>query len=262
MTLHTSPKVEVTSVSDETPAGPGEPADESAATPSDEPPTESAGPTPDEAPTEAITPPEETAVAAAPPAAAAAAPPRERGRGVFVPVWIAIVVGALLVAGLGFAIGWAAAPDDDSNPSNAVAGQEIPSGQSPGNDDSARSGNRDDDRNLPGSDDEDNGEGQDDRELPILRGAFLGVQVEAAPDSGGATIASVAEGSPAADAGLQEGDVITAVDDEDVNSPLDLVRQIRSHDADDTVTITYTRNGTSADAKVTLEPRAIPQSVG
>lgn len=242
-------------MSDESPdtPGPGEAptppaADEAPTTPVT---TADAGP-PDEAPTEAVPP----AAAAAPSPAPAATPDRVPGRGVFVPVWVAVVVGILVVAGLGFAIGWIAAPGDDSDASNAVATQPAPTDQTPtptpGNGNGAdrdRSA-----RDVPGDDD-------DDQLPPLLRGAFFGVTVESVDDDGGARITSVADDGPAADAGLQEGDVVTAVDGDEVASSLDLIRAVRQHEPGDSITVTYTRNGTSADAEVTLSERPATQSV-
>jgi len=54
----------------------------------------------------------------------------------------------------------------------------------------------------------------------------------------GAIIRSVSEDSPAATAGLSEGDVITAIDGEPVGSPQDLVDAIAAREPGDTVTLT------------------------
>lgn len=88
-------------------------------------------------------------------------------------------------------------------------------------------------------------------------GVFLGVATQ--PATGGqqgAEIANVASGSPAAGAGLQQGDVITAVDGTAVSSPADLARLVRSHQPGDQVTITYSRGGNSTDAPVQLGDRS------
>ena len=72
----------------------------------------------------------------------------------------------------------------------------------------------------------------------------------------GVVIGTVQTGSPAADAGLKAGDVITAVDGTSVNSAAALSTAIRSHQPGDSVKITYTRGGTSADVQVRLGNRA------
>lgn len=68
----------------------------------------------------------------------------------------------------------------------------------------------------------------------------------------GAYVASVNEGSGAAEAGIQEGDVITALDGEEVYSADDLIIEVRSHNIGDTVTLTVVRDGQEQDIAVTL----------
>ena len=228
-----------------------------AAPAADEAPTvEHAAAAPDEAPT--VVDPATTTAATDPPAAEATPPPSavapapaDRGRGVFVPAWVAAVVAVLVVAGLGFAIGWIAAPRDDSDTSSAVA--TSPNDGSTDDGGSTGGGNDRGNRTLPAPDEQ-------ETVPPLVSGAYLGVTLEESDDSG-VRIGSVAEDSPAAEAGLEAGDVITAVDGDEVTSPLDLVRAIRQHDPDDEITITYTRNGTSAEARVTLAERPERQSV-
>jgi len=95
-------------------------------------------------------------------------------------------------------------------------------------------------------------------QLPLpTSGVFLGVSTgNATGGQQGAQVENVANGSPAAGAGLQAGDVITAVDGTAVSSPADLARLVRSHQPGDQVTITYTRGGNSADAQVQLGDRS------
>jgi putative serine protease PepD len=82
--------------------------------------------------------------------------------------------------------------------------------------------------------------------------AFLGVRIAESESSNGAVVAQVDEGQPAAEAGLQQGDVITRVDDNEITSGSDLTSAIRSHKPGDTVTITYTRDGDERTTEATL----------
>ena len=84
--------------------------------------------------------------------------------------------------------------------------------------------------------------------------ALLGVTVSSAQSdtATGAVINSVTPGGAAAAAGLRAGDVVTAVDGVRISEGDDLVAAIHSHAVKDTVTITYTRNGSSHTVKATL----------
>jgi serine protease Do len=68
----------------------------------------------------------------------------------------------------------------------------------------------------------------------------------------GALITSVTSGSPADEAGLRPGDVITKLDDEDVSTTEDLVSAIGSHQIGDQVEITYYRGNAQKVATATL----------
>jgi len=63
----------------------------------------------------------------------------------------------------------------------------------------------------------------------------------------GALVQTVSPGTAADDAGLQIGDVIVAIDGEDVTSSADLRSQIRDHESGDDVTITVERQGEDQD---------------
>lgn len=82
--------------------------------------------------------------------------------------------------------------------------------------------------------------------------AVLGVQVTDSPD-GGALVGEVASGSPAADAGLRSGDVVTAIDANSVASAESLTGQIRAREAGDTIEVTIRRGGSETTLDVTLE---------
>lgn len=59
-------------------------------------------------------------------------------------------------------------------------------------------------------------------------------------------------GRGAAAGGIQKGDIITAVDETEVNSMLELKTCIYAKNSGDKVTLTYLRNGTSHTAEITL----------
>lgn len=68
----------------------------------------------------------------------------------------------------------------------------------------------------------------------------------------GAYVAAVSEGSGAAEAGLQEGDIITKFDGENVESASDLMLDVRSKNPGDKVTLDVNRNGETKQIEVTL----------
>ena len=80
--------------------------------------------------------------------------------------------------------------------------------------------------------------------------AFLGVSV--ADGDGGAAIAGLVNGGPADDAGLQDGDVITAVNGRSVRSATSLTTVMLSLKPGDKVTVTYLDQVGSNTASVTL----------
>jgi putative serine protease PepD len=92
--------------------------------------------------------------------------------------------------------------------------------------------------------------------------ARLGIGVEnAASSSGaqvtdGAKVSQVDNGSAASSAGLRAGDVITKVDDHLITSSDSLVAIVRSYRPGDTVTVTYTRGGSTHTVQVTLDSDA------
>jgi putative serine protease PepD len=79
----------------------------------------------------------------------------------------------------------------------------------------------------------------------------LGVSVGAG-ENGGALVNAVTAGSPAAKAGLQQGDVITKVGGKVINDSNDLVGVIQGGKVGDQIQVTYTRNGSEKTATVTL----------
>jgi S1-C subfamily serine protease len=100
--------------------------------------------------------------------------------------------------------------------------------------------------------------GQDTDAITLGYPAFLGVQIATATTpgttaAGGATIAGVIEGTPAAQAGLAAGDTVTAVDGTAVADGDALSAALAGHVPGDEVTLTWTTaGGTTATATVTL----------
>ena len=82
---------------------------------------------------------------------------------------------------------------------------------------------------------------------------WLGVGIEDADN--GAVITQVIPGSPADEAGLSTGDVITAVDETEIDSAQTLIDTIQSYAPGDVVTLTVERDGESLDVTVTLGER-------
>jgi membrane-associated protease RseP (regulator of RpoE activity) len=203
---------------------------------------------------------DETAPGGATPDAAAAAGPAAASveaaarKGVFVPRWLAILLGCVVVFGLvgggGFALGRSTA--DDDNHERVEDHRVGPPGLPPlGDRDGRGSGNGGND-GRPGG-----GSGGSTPTLPSpTSGVYLGVAVARERGTDGARVIEVVSGSPADDAGLEVGDVITAVDDTTVADAAALATAIQDYNAGDEVTITYDRDGASATAEVSLAERA------
>ncbi len=84
--------------------------------------------------------------------------------------------------------------------------------------------------------------------------AYLGVSTQ--PDiTAGAAVVDVGPGTPAASAGLQVGDVIVAIDGQQIADPDGLSTAIGAHKPGDRVTVTYQRGGARRTAQVTLGTR-------
>jgi S1-C subfamily serine protease len=86
--------------------------------------------------------------------------------------------------------------------------------------------------------------------------ALLGVSSQATPDRNGVEVVEVVPGSAADDAGVQVGDVITAVGDITIATPDDLGRAIAERTPGDQVTVTVDRGGQTVDLTATLGVRA------
>jgi putative serine protease PepD len=85
---------------------------------------------------------------------------------------------------------------------------------------------------------------------------YLGVSTKAPSDGQpGAQVASASAGDPAAGAGIQTGDVITAIDGAAIKSPADLSAQILAHSPGDTVQLEVRHNGQTSTVPVPLGTR-------
>lgn len=90
---------------------------------------------------------------------------------------------------------------------------------------------------------------------PLAEG-YLGVGLEGRRDGGqGAVVTQVELGSPAAQAGLKDGDIVVAVNGDDIVGDDDLIGTIRDLDPGTTVSITVVRGQQQIDVTVTLVTR-------
>ena len=167
-------------------------------------------------------------------------------KGVFVPAWAGAIVLVLVVAAIGFGVGrWTA--DDSTSNSAAIANNggivpQLPIGN--GNNGNGNTGNG-------------NNGGQTTPQTPTTPAtgtAFLGVATQNGTD--GVQVITVGANSPAAKAGLKEGDVITAIDNTSITTTTALRSAIQSHQSGDTVTVHYTRDGQATTVKVTLSTQS------
>lgn len=188
-----------------------------------------------------------------PPASSATAPipssPPARS-GVFVPKWLLLAVGGVLLLGLGFAAGHAVGSDSDHAERRGEFSFNL-RGRPPFPGDN-RSPLAPTPRDGNGNRNGNNGSGP--RPAPSAT-VYLGVAVRDSSDPAGAELARVVPASPAADAGLRAGDVVTALDSTSIKSAAQLTRSVRGRSAGDQVSVTYTRDGSSNTVKVRLATR-------
>ncbi len=87
---------------------------------------------------------------------------------------------------------------------------------------------------------------------PITNG-YLGIGVADPTDgTSGALVQQIESGGPAEAAGLQQGDVVTAVDGEAIGSASDLVAAVRSRQPGSDVTLSVDRQGQEISVDATL----------
>lgn len=85
--------------------------------------------------------------------------------------------------------------------------------------------------------------------------AYLGVQIGDAQTGVGAIISRVEPDSPALKAGLQAGDVVTAIGGKAITGADDLSARVSTFKPGDRTTVTYRRNGSTKTADVTFTQR-------
>jgi putative serine protease PepD len=83
----------------------------------------------------------------------------------------------------------------------------------------------------------------------------IGANVNTGDQRGGAEVVDVPSGTPAAAAGLQEGDVVVGVDDKQINDGIELIVAIRSHQPGETIRLTVQRGDEEVEVDVTLDAK-------
>ena len=83
----------------------------------------------------------------------------------------------------------------------------------------------------------------------------IGAEVDTRGRKNGAEIVVVPGGTPAARAGLEEGDVVVAVEDRAVADGIGLIVAIRSHQPGETIEMTVRRDGRERQVEVTLDAK-------
>jgi hypothetical protein len=101
------------------------------------------------------------------------------------------------------------------------------------------------------------------------KGAFLGVHLTeltadlrrhfGVPEEAGVMVGKVVDDSPAMNAGLKVGDIITAADGESVDGAWELQRAIMDHEAGEVVQLEVWRDGQVQTIEATLEERERPK---
>ncbi len=87
---------------------------------------------------------------------------------------------------------------------------------------------------------------------PVINTAGEVIAINMAASGGGALVQRVAAGSPAEQAGIQSGDVITGVADRPVEDADDVLAIVMSSGLGDEVPVTFTRDGSDQTTTVTL----------
>ena len=85
--------------------------------------------------------------------------------------------------------------------------------------------------------------------------AYLGVSIAPSSSPAGVALTTVVPGGPADAAGLQDGDVVTELDGQELGATIDLSNVIDEHEPGDEIQATYVRDGKSATVTITLGTR-------
>ncbi len=147
-----------------------------------------------------------------PPAASDPAPGAAWRRGITVPLWIFLLIGAVVVLGGAFLLGRATADDHTDAASAPVV-------------------------KLP------NSPTTPPITTPATGRPLLGVVVRDADNQGGAYVLRITGGRAADNAGIQIGDVIVSFDGKNITGANDLVNAVSSQRSGDDVAVAYQRNG-------------------
>lgn len=105
--------------------------------------------------------------------------------------------------------------------------------------------------------DSSSGSGSSDSDSPFSSSAVIGITVQQKSESDDSddtevVVVAVNDKSNADEAGLQVGDIITEIDDEEVDTVEELSSYVSEKSVGDTVTLTYERDGKEAVAEVEL----------
>ncbi len=87
-----------------------------------------------------------------------------------------------------------------------------------------------------------------------IKHAYVGVELSSV-STGGARVTTVQSGSPASSAGLQQGDLVTAINGKSISSTEQFIATIDSYAPGNAVTLTVKRGGSTKSIKVTLGTR-------
>jgi S1-C subfamily serine protease len=95
----------------------------------------------------------------------------------------------------------------------------------------------------------------------VIHPAYLGVQLEPLDEGDGAKIVQVIDDSPAAKGGIQNGDIVAALNGEEVQAPEDLTAQVGRLQAGSKVVLRLKRGDETPEVEVVLAERPQPAPV-